>query len=125
MEVCQQGVCDFKVARRVKENARATGSGGNALIDGLGACCDGFEGAQSGGAHGDDSATFLFRRVDGPGGFQADLKPLLVHDMGGQSFSFDWRKSGEADVEGKETDVNAAGTDFFQERLGEVQTGSG
>src|SRR5262245_7434308 len=122
----------------MEKNAGAAGTSNNTLtpnpspigwergtVPFVGVCGGGFEGAERGSADGDNTAMFLFCSVDRTGSFLADVEALLVHQMGGKGLGFDGGEGAETDMEGEETNVDAEGADFVQERLAEVQAGSG
>lgn len=122
VEIGEERVHNLKSAGRINKNAGAAAAGKHAPVILRG---DRFQNAHGGGADGNDAATGGFGFVDEPRRFRADFVTLFVHRVAGERFGFDGRERAEADMQGDETNLDAARANFGKKRFGEMQAGSG
>lgn len=121
MKVGEDCIDGFEGVGRVDENPGASGGGGEAAVG----VDDGFEGADAGGADGDDAPAAVAGGVEGFGGFRGEFVALLVHGVILDGVAFHGTEGAGADVEGEFDDAAAAGADLVEHFRGKVESGGG
>ena len=122
VEVGEQGVHDFELARRVDEDFCAAFASDDLPVMLRG---DTFQHPHTRCADGDDAAVLTLGGVYCARGGVADGVAFFVHLVRGEVGGVDARESSEADVQRDETNFNAECADFFQQLGCEMQTGGG
>ncbi len=119
MKIRNERVDNLKIVARVNENFRRAAAGFDGeIIDG-----GGFEGADAGGADGDNFAAAEFSFANERGGTFGHGVKFFVHGVFFDVFGLNGAESSETDVEGDETEFDAGVFEFAHLFGGEMQTG--
>ncbi len=121
MKVGEDGVDSPEVERGIDVKAGAAGGGGEAAVG----VDDGFEGADAGGADGDDAPAAFSGGVQGLGGFRGEFVALLIHGVILDGVAFHRTEGAGADMEGEFDDAAAAGADFLEHFRSKMKAGGG